>query len=86
MRLQRNLTGGLKGKYSIIDNRTGRVIDGPVFTEDEFFVLKLKDRHALPALIAYANSIHDTDPEMADDVFQLASRAGEFSRWCKEPD
>lgn len=31
------------GKYSIIDNRTGEVQHGLSGTEDEFFVLKLKD-------------------------------------------
>lgn len=53
---------------------------------DEFFLIKLKDRHAAHALWAYANSIQPTDPEFSDEVAALAKRAGERSPWCKEPD
>lgn len=59
---------------------------GAVGEEDEFFVLKLKDRHAHPALLAYADSIRATDPEFADEVGDMAQRAGDLSPWCKEPD
>lgn len=55
-------------------------------SEDEFFLLKLKDRHAGAALTAYADSIEGTDPEFALEVRELATRAGPANRFCKEPD
>lgn len=55
-------------------------------TEGEFFLIKLKDRHAAHALWAYANSIHPTDPEFSDAVAEMARRAGERSPFCREPD
>jgi hypothetical protein len=59
---------------------------GIVGKPDEFFLLKLKDRHAQPALQAYADSIRDRDPEFAAEVAEMATRAGDASPWCKEPD
>lgn len=53
---------------------------------EEFFLIKLKDRHSAAALYAYETSIWPTDPEFAQEVHQLAARAGERSPWCKEPD
>lgn len=64
----------------------GVIDQGVAETEGEFFVLRLKDRHAGAALRAYANSVEYTDPEFAAEVRELASRAGELSPWCKEPD
>ena len=54
--------------------------------EDEFFVIKLKDRHADVALGAYAASVQRSDPEFALEVLELATRAGPANRFCKEPD
>lgn len=52
------------------------VIDyGRVGSLDEFFVIKLKDKHAAPALEAYALSAFDDDVEFANDVNMLALRA-----------
>ena len=59
---------------------------GAVGEPDEFFLLKLKDRHALPALIAYAESIVSTDTEFAIEVLRMIRRAGTNSPYCKEPD
>jgi hypothetical protein len=53
---------------------------------EEFFLIKLKDRHSQTTLAAYANSVFNVDEEFAEDVFELARRAGESSPWCKEPD
>lgn len=87
MRLKRNITIDQTGKYSLIEHdKSGYIENGLPHTENEFFVLKLKDRHALPALLAYVNSCIETDPELADDVFELAKRSGENSKWCKLPD
>ncbi len=59
---------------------------GAVGSEDEFFLIKLKDRHALPALTAYAESIATTDHEFACEVYELANRSGAGSPFCKDPD
>lgn len=53
---------------------------------DEFFVIRLRDRNALPALEAYAASIKPTDPEFAEEVYILAARSGHFNPFCKDPD
>lgn len=53
---------------------------------EEFFLVKLKDPRSTRALDAYADAAHQTDPEFAAEVRQLAERSGEFSPFCKEPD
>lgn len=55
-------------------------------TDAEFFVMRLKDRHARLALHAYAESAHHDDPEYAGEIGELASRSGVNSPWCKNPD
>jgi len=85
MRLERNENNDGKGKYAIINLRTNVVEHGRVGDPDEFFVIKLRDKHAKPALIAYAESIREDDPEFADDVMELASRAGIDSPHHKKP-
>jgi len=63
------------------------ILDDPYpETEGEFFVLRLRDRHAQAALHAYANSVGATDAQFAAEVRELADRAGPSSPWCKEPD
>jgi len=64
------------------------VIDwGPAGTASEFFVIKLRDRHAGPALAAYAdNAAVHGDQEYAGEVLALAERAGVDSPFCKKPD
>ena len=62
------------------------VVFGGVGKPDEFFVMMLKDRHAGPALLAYASNAMRADPEYAVDVAELASRAGFNSPYCKAPD
>jgi hypothetical protein len=54
--------------------------------ETEFFVVRLKDEHALPALRAYANDAEEDDFEYATEVRGLASRSGKYSAFCKKPD
>jgi hypothetical protein len=48
---------------------------GEVGSEDEFFVLKLKDEFASVALNAYAYAAEEYDPEYADQIRELAARA-----------
>lgn len=57
-------------------------IGGP----DEFFLVKLKDKHSTAALIAYAESVRKDDAEFADEVLELAKRSGHAHPLCKAPD
>jgi hypothetical protein len=59
---------------------------GQAGTEAEFFVMRLKDKHARLALHAYAESANADDPEYAGEIGEMASRAGVHSPWCKAPD
>jgi hypothetical protein len=53
--------------------------------DGEFFVIRLKDRHAGPALEAYAKSAGTYDYELGVDVAELMARAdGHPNR--KDPD
>lgn len=40
----------------------------------------------LDRLEAYANAAGVDDPEYADEVREMADRAGPDSQWCKRPD
>lgn len=86
MKMDRNVNKNGKGKYALLNLRKDKIEWGYVGAEDEFFVIKLKDKHAKAALIAYALSIKDEDEEFAKEVLILASRAGEYSQFCKSPD
>lgn len=55
-------------------------------SREEFFVIKLKDKNAEAALLAYADSCEADDPEFAADVRELARRAGPNHPLCKRPD
>ena len=59
---------------------------GTVGAPDEFFLIKLKDRHARAALFAYAASAEADDLEWAMEVDEMASRSGPANKWCKSPD
>jgi hypothetical protein len=52
-----------------------RVELGEKGSAEEFFVLKLKDRHSVAALLAYASSVEIVDPGFAAEVRELANRA-----------
>ena len=99
MRLDRNI--GDAGKYALVRMRdltsdmrgaldalaTGGVVDmASAGDQDEFFAIKLKDKYAQAALLAYADAAEADDPEYAADVRELAARAGPASPWCKRPD
>lgn len=87
MRLDRNLNPGGVGKYSVIDNRTGKIVENSgIGEENEFFVVMLKDIHSLPAIAAYASSASKIDDEFGNEVRNMCSRAGVNSAFCKEPD
>lgn len=45
-------------------------------TEDsDFFVIRLKDKYAAPALVAYADAARNDDPEYASEIDALANAA-----------
>jgi hypothetical protein len=66
--------------------REGILDWGTVGTEKEFFLIRLKDEYAQPALRAYANKARADDPEYAAEVDEMADRAGPASPFCKRPD
>jgi hypothetical protein len=100
MKLDRNLGNGL-AKYALIKLRvTGNiaidpraaVIAVPVDAVDfgdtsdtDFFVIRLKDKYAAPALAAYAGAAMRDDPEYALEVLNLAKMAAEHPNQ-KRPD
>lgn len=53
---------------------------------DEAFVMKLKDKWSEAGIRAYADAAQDEDPEYAQEVRELARRAGKNSPFCKRPD
>ncbi len=53
--------------------------------ESEFFVIRLKDKHAEAALMAYANSIADEDEQFAGQIVAMAQRAASHPN-KKKPD
>lgn len=55
-------------------------------SESEFFVIRLKDKYAEAALLAYARAAAQDNPEWAEQVAEMASRAGEHHPDCKQPD
>lgn len=71
---------------SLIKAAPHAVETGPVGTSEEFFPIKLKDKHAAAALKAYADSIRFDDPEFASEVDEMVLRAGPNSAFCKAPD
>jgi hypothetical protein len=101
MKLDQNSNQGKKGKYALIllRNVAGRlreidddyivpkdVVQFGASLDDEFFVIKLKDRHSKAALEAYARSVKSNDVEYAAEVQELADRSGPHHLLCKEPD
>lgn len=75
----------IKSALEILERR-GVLTYGTDGAKDEFFVLMLKDRFSKNALEAYAGSVRPHDGEMANDVLELAARAGIDSPFCKDPD
>jgi hypothetical protein len=67
-------------------NKLGVVDTSEPGSPEEFFLVKLKDRHSRPALLAYGQSVLPFDKEYGNDVLSLAVRAGCNHPNCKEPD
>lgn len=52
----------------------------------ENFVIKLKDEFSAHALQEYARAAESWDHEYADEIWELAGRAGPAHPLCKKPD
>lgn len=61
------------------------VVDFGDTPETEFFLIRLKDKYAAPALAAYALAAFRDDPEYGLEVLNLAKRAAEHPMQ-KSPD
>lgn len=88
MALERSYAGGkeeVAGALQVLANH-GLINHGQPHSENEFFVIMLKDVNADTALTAYAMSAKDDDKEYSDDVMTLAKRSGINSKYCKNPD
>lgn len=59
---------------------------GEAYGPSEFWLTKLKDQYAEPALRAYVRAAMEDDPEYASQVEELANRAGHYSPFCSKPD
>jgi hypothetical protein len=86
MKLDRNVNANGQGKYALINLRTNQVEWGCKGDKDEFFVIKLRDKNARIALLAYADSVACDDKEFASEIRELAARSGSGSPYCKKPD
>lgn len=64
------MSKGLYDKYTVVKN------DGTTTDVDaDYFVLRLDtDPHARVAALAYANSVKDSNPNLAFDLFQRVSK------------
>jgi hypothetical protein len=62
---------------------------GAMGSPDEFWLIKLKDRYATPALMGYAMGIafdDEGDPEYQAEVIEMGKRSGTMHPLCKRPD
>lgn len=59
---------------------------GFVGNEDEFWLIKLKDKYAAAALQAYADAARVDDPEYATQIDEMVKRSGTNNPFCKNPD
>ncbi len=63
------------------------LVNGTVGGEHEHFVVMLKDLFSQAALFAYAHAAENAqEHEYAEDVMELANRAGPSNRYCRKPD
>lgn len=87
MKLDRNINTDGRGKYRLWNERDQAWVDDCApGQEHEYFVVMLKDKHAAETLREYASRIRPEDAEFADEVDDLADRAGPNSPFCRAPD
>lgn len=78
MKLDRNINSDGRGKYALLNWRTSKIEFGNT-PNTEFFVIKLKDRFAAPALRAYAESVEKFANEIGGhEGIELQEYAGEI--------
>lgn len=90
MKLDRNINKDGRGKYALIKLRQTTVLFQGLGVEvlrdavdfgntpvTDFFVIRLKDKFAAPALKAYADAARAEDPEYAAEIDELATLAAE---------
>lgn len=65
---------GHNDRYYVLNERS---IDKGTTPDTEFFVIRLKDKHAAAALHAYSESIAEEDPQFSLEVRDLAVRSEE---------
>lgn len=100
MKLDRNINEDGRGKYALIKLRTAGIktytqTDGWLAVkadavdfgngDSDFFVIRLKDKYAAPALAAYALAAYPDDEEYALEVLNLAKSAAEHPN-KRQPD
>lgn len=62
---------------------------GAVGSPEEFWLIKLRDRYATPAIMGYAMGIAfdpEGDPEYQADVVEMGKRSETMHPLCKRPD
>lgn len=72
MKLDRNINPDGKGKYALLNLRKNTIEWGNE-PGNQFFVIKLKDRFAAPALKAYADAVREQAGYLALD-YQISDR------------
>jgi hypothetical protein len=93
MQLDRNITTPRRGKYALIKLRGITSLSADLEdafktlqnhglldwggADSDFFVIRLKDKYAAPALAAYALAAYREDPEWSLEVLNLAKAAAE---------
>ena len=78
------LPADIEDAYKTFNNH-GLLDHGWADKGNEFFVIRLKDRYAAPALAAYAGAAMKDDPEWAQEVLALAQTAASHVHQ-KQPD
>jgi hypothetical protein len=80
------IKGDIGAALRVLD-KYGLIEWGEPKTEGEFFVIKMRDAYAEPAMVMYANTaMLFGDKEYAQEVKALADRSGNKSKFCKRPD
>lgn len=90
MKLDRNIPELKRGKYALIKLRVDQpvfnagmatvrrnAVDFGHTADSDFFVIRLKDKYAAPALAAYAMAAYQDDPEYGLEMLNLAKVSAE---------
>lgn len=75
MKLDRNIRPDGTGKYALLNLRRNRIEWGNVGHDDEFFVIKLKDKFAQAALRGYVDEVDRNLQRLKKQGFEAAGHA-----------